>query len=186
MARPSVTPVLETGRLSLLPFSEKDHLTAHYVSWLNDPEVVRFSEQRHMHHDMESCRDYVRDFVASGYHIWAIVSREASLGHIGNITATIDPPNQLADVAILIGERKAWGAGLGSEAWNCVCAWLLRSAGMRKVAAGALAANKAMVSIMEKAGMQPDGRRRAHYLVDGQPVDMIYTALFSEARVIPE
>ncbi len=176
------TPVLETGRLLLLPFSEKLHLTARYVSWLNDPEVVRFSEQRHRRHDAGSCREYVRTFTAAGHHIWAIAARDASLGHIGNITATLDSPNGLADVAILIGERKAWGSGLGGEAWIAVCDWLLRSAGTRKVTAGALAANKAMVAIMEKAGMQPDGCRKGHYLVDGQPVDMIHAALYSNDR----
>jgi RimJ/RimL family protein N-acetyltransferase len=35
-----------------------------------------------------------------------------------------------------------------------------------------------MVRIMEKAGMAPDGRRLAHYLIDGEPVDVVYYAAF--------
>jgi len=35
-----------------------NHLTKRYVNWLNDPEVVRFSEQRHFNHTFKSCSNY--------------------------------------------------------------------------------------------------------------------------------
>jgi len=54
-------PVLQTARLRMVPFSEA-HLTTRYVGWLNDPEVVRYSEQRHQTHTIESCRSYLLSF----------------------------------------------------------------------------------------------------------------------------
>ena len=68
----------------------------------------------------------------------------------------------------MIGERAAWGAGFGFEAWSAVMQALLEREGYCKVTGGAVAANRAMVRVMEKAGMRPDGRRHAHYLI-GQP-----------------
>ena len=41
--------VIGTTRLQIIPFRE-EYLTERYVSWLNDPEVVRFSDQRHRQH----------------------------------------------------------------------------------------------------------------------------------------
>lgn len=170
---------LETARLRIVPFSEA-HLTPRYVAWLNDREVVRYSEQRHRHHTIESCRDYWLSFVGTPHHFWAIVVRGDQLDHIGNINAYVDEKNRLADVGILIGEKAAWGKGYGLEAWKAVCGYLLSEKRMRKVTAGTMAANNGMLRIMERSGMIPDGRRLRHYLFEGEETDIVHMALFDE------
>lgn len=176
-------PTILTDRLVLVPFSE-EHLTPQYVAWLNDPEVVRFSEQRHSSHDMDSCMAYFRSFVASPHYYWAITTADQGARHIGNITAHVDVPNRLADIGILIGEKQAWGSGYGTEAWGAVCNYLLGNAGLRKVVAGAMASNAGMLGIMRKAGMVEEARRTQQYLRDGQPEDMVYCALFGAGENI--
>jgi RimJ/RimL family protein N-acetyltransferase len=172
--------ILETPRLRLTPFADR-HLTDRYVSWLNDSEVVRFSEQRHSRHSLESCRAYVESFRGSASQLWAIELRARADLHVGNIAAYVDAPNKLADVTILIGDREVWGGGIGLEAWTAVCDFLIDRAGIRKVTAGTLATNAGMLSIMRRSGMVDDGRRLNHYLVDGQPVDLVYAARFARA-----
>jgi hypothetical protein len=97
MARP---PVLETARLKLVPFTE-NYLTERYVSWLNDAAVVRYSEQRHRTHSVESRRAYMRSFEGLPDYFWAIVARDQAVGHLGNMAILIDAPNLLADVTTL-------------------------------------------------------------------------------------
>jgi RimJ/RimL family protein N-acetyltransferase len=174
MAKPEV---LETRRLILEPFSEK-HLSQRYVGWLNDAEVVRFSEQRLKKHTLESCRDYMTSFNGSPNYFWAIVSRNAEEGHIGNITAHVDSPNEVADIGILIGEKTLWGKGYGLEAFEAVVEFLFHQQGLRKVTAGALSINIGMTRIMQRTGMKEDGRRVRHFLCDRQEVDLIHAALF--------
>ena len=169
---------VRSPRLRIVPFEER-HLTERYVGWLNDAEVVRYSEQRHRRHDLESCRKYFAQMRQSDSYFSAIEEIQRQLGHIGNITVSVDAANELADIAIMIGERAAWGAGFGFEAWSAVMRALHEREGFRKVTGGAVSANRAMVRIMEKAGMRPDGRRRAHYLIEGTPVDLVYYAAFS-------
>ncbi|NLT23697.1 MAG: GNAT family N-acetyltransferase [Syntrophorhabdus sp.] len=173
--------IIETGRLSIEPFSEK-HLTPRYAGWLNDPEVVRYSEQRHRKHTLDSCRQYWLSFAGTPNFFWAIVGLDPVVGHIGNINAYVDRMNSVADVGILIGERALWGKGYGLEAWRAICGYLLDEAGIRKVTAGTLAANKGMLSIMEKSGMTDDGRRIRQALLDGVEVDVIHSALFRKRR----
>lgn len=173
------TMPLETTRLRIVPFSEV-HLTPRYVAWLNDPEVVRYSEQRHRMHTFESCRDYWHSFAGTPHHFWAILVSAGSLGHIGNINAYVDEKNRLADAGILIGEKAAWGQGYGLEAWIAVCKHLLNEEGIRKVTAGTMAVNKGMWRIMEKSGMVPDGRRFRHYIFEGEETDIIHMALFND------
>lgn len=171
--------VIDTTRLRLVPLSER-HLTARYVGWLNDPEVVRYSDQRHCTHTLTSCRRYWRSFAGSPHYLWAVEARDPRLGHIGNISAHVDPIHRVADVGILIGERAVWRCGYGAEAWIAVCRYLLRIAGMRKISAGTLASHAAMLGVMRRAGMVGDGRRVRHRLVDDHAVDVIHMALFRE------
>jgi len=173
------TPTLQTRGIRLVPFSPR-HITDRYVGWLNDPAVVRFSELRHRRHTRRSCRGYLDDMRAGGHGFWAIHADLPPTRHIGNIAAYIDRANEVAEVSILIGERAAWGRGIGSTAWSLVVEWLLGSAGIRKVAAGTMAANEAMVRIMERSGMAIEARFQDHYLLEGKPVDVVFAARFKE------
>lgn len=172
-------PAFETQRLRVIPFSEQ-HLTARYVDWLNDPEVVRYSDQRLRRHTLESCRRYWGEIEGSRSYFWAIVAKDERLGHIGNMTAYVDAEHLVADLAIVLGLRAVWARGYGSEAWVAACDYLLGDGGMRKVTAGALATNSAMLGVMRRAGMVPDGSRVRQRLFEGREVDLVHTALFRE------
>jgi ribosomal-protein-alanine N-acetyltransferase len=168
---------IDTVRLRIEPFTEQ-YLTLRYVSWLNDHEVVRFSEQRFKTHSFESCRDYMQSFEGTANYFWAIEVRNSSFGHIGTMNAYVDEVNQVADVGILIGEKRARQQGFGLEAWCAVCKWLLDKSGMRKVTAGTLSVNESMLGLISRSGMVEDGRRIKQCLFEGKEVDVIYNAFF--------
>lgn len=172
------SPVLAGERLDLVPF-HNGLLSERYVGWLNDPAIVRYSEQRHRIHTLESCRAYADSFASSDDYFWAVVARDPALGHIGNLSATVSRPNGVADLAILIGEPRVRGKGYGLEAWKCACAYLLADAGLRKVTAGTMASNAPMLAVMRAAGMREEGRRQRQFLVEGAEVDAVYFALFA-------
>jgi RimJ/RimL family protein N-acetyltransferase len=165
-------PVLTRAPVRLLPFGPR-HLSERYVGWLNSAQLMRFSEQRHRRHDIASCRAYVAGFSNGPNLLWAIETTSANT-HVGTITATIDGANGLADIGILIGT--GGGRGLGSAAWRAVLGYLAGRADIRKITGGCVAANAAMIAIMECAGMIADGRRKAHFLIGGEPVDVVHYA----------
>jgi ribosomal-protein-alanine N-acetyltransferase len=171
--------VLRTARLELQPF-QTDHLTTRYVSWMNDKATLRYSEQRHRAHTLDTCRSYAGSFVHSPSFFWAIIALDPPLGHVGNMTATVDPNNRIADLAILIGDAKARGRGLGLDAWKCACHYLIAEARMRKVTAGTMSVNTPMLRIMSASAMIEEGRRRGDFLFEGKPVDRVMAALFAE------
>jgi RimJ/RimL family protein N-acetyltransferase len=168
---------IETGRLRIEKFEER-HLAETYVAWLNDPEVVRFSEQRHRTHSLESCRAYFESFSGRDDLFLAIVTGEGV--HIGNITVVVDRNNNTADVAIMIGDRNYWGRGLGQEAFRIVVDTLLQDHGIRKVTAGTMEANAAMLKAFEHAGMEVEARRRGQYLLNGREVDGVHAAKWNQ------
>ena len=171
--------MLQTLRLRLEPFSES-RITPRYLEWLNDPDVVRFSERRHCRQTEQRARAYLESFQNTPSYFWAIVAVDDVLGHIGNITAHVDARNGIADVGLLIGHRGVWGSGFGTEAWCRVMAFLFDQPGVRKVTGGAVATNLAMLRIMSRAGMREDGRRLRHYLIDRAEVDVVHMAKFKD------
>ena len=68
-------PNLDLPRCRVMRFSA-DQDSEKYVAWLNDPEVVRFSEQRHYQHTAESCRVYFKSQGNSSGLFLAIMAKD--------------------------------------------------------------------------------------------------------------
>ena len=64
--------VINTDRLRIVTFTAK-YLNKKNVEWLNDPEVVRYSEQRHKSHSLGSCRKYMETFKDTPNYYFAIL-----------------------------------------------------------------------------------------------------------------
>jgi [ribosomal protein S5]-alanine N-acetyltransferase len=169
---------IETARLVLEPFNLARHLTPRYVSWLNDPAVVRYSEQRHVSHTLESCREYAESFRGAAGFFWAIQLQAARPEHIGNLAAYVDERNRIAELSILIGEPAHGRRGLGTEAWSAAMRHLFDALRVRKVHAGTMAENRPMLRIFEKTGMTIECRRSRHYLLEGREIDLVLAAAF--------
>ncbi len=165
-------PDIDCGPIRLTPFSER-HFSDDYISWLNDPEVVRYSEQRHRLHDRESCSGYVVSFDSGPNLLWAIEIVESS-AHIGNVSATFDINNRIADIGILIGASGLRGTGYGRLAWEGALNYLTQREDLRKVTGGCLEPNAAMVKIMRKCGMEEDGKRPDHFIFEGRAASLLF------------
>jgi len=111
---------------------------------------------------------------------WAIAAQGRGSEYIGTLTAYVDVHNRVADVGILIGDKTRWGKGYGAEAFRAVIDFLFREAGVRKVTAGTMAANKAMIALMGQAGMKEECRRERQFLLDDREVDLVHGAIFRE------
>lgn len=166
-------PILKTARTTIVPFNET-FISPRYIGWLNDPDITRFSRQRHRRHDEESCREYFSSFKNSNNHFSAIVSDDQTRGHIGNLSTIVDGDNGVADLAILIGEKGVWGQGYGQEVWRAALAALLALPGIRLVTGGCLSENLPMRRIMEKTGMTPYYTRRGYFVWNDHPVDSVH------------
>lgn len=199
-----MTPSLTTSRLLLRPYYA-GMVTDDHVKWLNDPEVVRYSEQRHKRHTLESCHAYVNEIATNpDSHIWSVEAKvgavvEAKAGtvivgdgtaktteyyaSIGTITAHVDRPNGVANVGILIGEKSFWGKGYGQESWLIVCNWLFDTQEVRKIEMGCHYENRAMRELALTCGMHLEAVRHDHFVVDGNPQHLLLYAKMKPSRV---
>jgi len=164
---------IRTPRLWMQSAEADETILRSMVGWLNDPIVVRYSEQRHHRHTMASQCLYIDMFMDENYLL--LLYDEDTL--IGSATIFADVPNQTANIGLMIGERSMWGKGLGNEAWQAVCDRTLAD-GYRKVEAGCMACNVSMMCICSHYGMMEEGRQEDHFLCNGQPTDLVHWGKF--------
>jgi [ribosomal protein S5]-alanine N-acetyltransferase len=168
---------IDTSRLYLRTLEEAD-CTSTYVAWLNDPEVSRFLETRHTPQTIDSVRNFVAAINGrANEHLFGIFLKDSDR-HIGNIkVGPIGTYHPLADVSLLIGVRDCWGKGYASEAIAAISRYALKNLGVRKLSASMYEPNQGSCRAFLKAGYQREGLRRAHYLLDGKPCDVIELGL---------
>lgn len=148
-------------------------ITPEYVGWLNDPEVVKYSNQRFVRHTLESCRNYFDGFLRSPNRFVSINSKvDGRL--LGTMTAYASPHHQTVDVGIMVGLRSVWGNGIGQDAWNTLLLWLENQRQVRKITAGTMRCNASMVKLIERSGLELEATRPKQELLDGTPQDLLY------------
>lgn len=168
-------PHIQTANLNIVPFTEK-HICDAYIAWLNDDQLMQHSEQRHRHHTRETCEAYLHTFAKSDNVFIALEDKSGKL--IGTMTVYYDNNNRIADMGILLGDKSSQGKGLALEAWQAVSDWVIQHMEPRKLTAGCMQSNTAMLRIMQKSGMQTDCIRKRHFLRNGQEEDIVYMAKF--------
>lgn len=173
------TPILVGEKITLRAFKEED-ITSEYIGWLNDERITCYSEQRHRKHTIENCHEYFKGMQNNGNLFWAILALDSDKKHIGNLSAYLDKNNQVADLAIMIGDHAAQGKGFGRDAWSLASDYLLEAKIVRKITAGTMAINAAMLNIMKSTGMQQEGCKKKQFLLNGKEIDLILMARFAK------
>ena len=171
--------VLLGEKVVLKPFRLSD-ISPEYVAWLNDPVVVKYSNQRFMTHTRASCEAYLQSFSGTPNRFIKIEQRENGRS-VGTMTAYVSVPHRTVDIGMLIGCPSVWGKGVGQDAWQTLLRWLLSQPTVRKVTAGSMRCNEAMVKIMERSGMVFEAARPQQELLDGVPQDLVYYGMFRVA-----
>jgi len=154
-----MTPALRSLRLILHPYTPM-LVSEEHVSWLNDKDLMRYSEQRHKRHDL-----YSQQIYAGGYdgnrNLWLLRCNGVD---IGTISAYTDNDNSRANLGVLIGKREYQGQGLAAEAWTAVIDWLFDN-GFHKVECGCREDNAMMRRLAVTTGMTLEAEIPGHFKV---------------------
>ncbi len=170
--------ILKGRSVSLHPFQSSD-INDDYVSWLNDQKVTKYSNQRFITHTTESCKRYFNTFCDTP-NLFISVRRLKDNLRVGTMTAYVSNEHQTADLGIMIGRKTVWGDGLGQDAWDTLIDWFLEKTEVRKITAGTMRCNSAMIKLMERSGMNLECVRPKQELLNGTPQDICY---FSKYRL---
>jgi len=155
-----------------------EDITDKYISWLQDPLVTKYSNQRLLKHDYQSCLNYFNSFEGTENFFLAIEKLEEKT-MIGTLTCYVSLHSSLVDVGILIGEHNVWGKGYGQDIWDSALNWLIKDCGYHKITAGTVRSNKGMLSLMERSNMKLEAVKVNQEFFEGKFEDLLYYAKFN-------
>ena len=160
------------GRNFSLRIMEKKDITEAYVAWLNDDEVVQFTEQRFHHTSAGDVSAFVDKMALDPTQLMYGIFFEDR--HIGNIKlGNINSQHQTADLSYLIGARKLWGQGVASLAIATITEIGFKQIGLMKICAGVYENNIASLKVLVKNGYSLEGRRRGQFVYNNSRIDAL-------------
>ena len=145
--------MLETARMRLLPWQADDWLLLRPIG--RDPQVMRYISDGEPWPDeriLEFVGRQVAHFDRLGYCLWKLLLKETSemIGFCG-----LQPLDGTAETEIGWWLAQAWwGQGLATEAARAALRDGFERAGLKRIVAVALPANRASIHVMEKLGMK--------------------------------
>lgn len=170
----AIAPVLTGERVTLRPVT-LDDLGPQYVSWLNDPDVNRFIESRHITTTEDMLRAFITKVTATKNDYLCAICIEDGARHIGNVRlGPVREEHRLAEISFYIGDPTALGKGYGSETVGLISGFGFNELGLNKLMGRIYAANEASIRAFQSAGWKQEARLEDHYLFEGQPMDLIF------------
>ncbi|MEO1998675.1 MAG: GNAT family N-acetyltransferase [Planctomycetaceae bacterium] len=155
-------PCLESARLLLRPFDIDDAADVRELAGHRDVASTTLLVPHPYEDGMAEqwISTHQERFDRRELSVFAIIRRsEQSL--IGAIDLTIESDHQRAALGYWIG-RPHWGHGYCTEAAQLVLRYGFGDLGLNRIAAQHLSRNPASGRVLEKAGMQHEGRLRRH------------------------
>lgn len=169
---------LQLNVTRLIPITEK-HASERYVSWMNDAEVVRYTEILPGGYDVARLHAYIASVQNDPASVFFAIE-SASHGHVGNLRiGGISARHGRATIALLIGERAVWGRGIGRAAIQLATDFAFRKLHLRKLCAGIYEVNIGSRVAFERAGYIQEAKLKAHAIYEGQPLDVLQMAKFN-------
>ena len=166
-------PFLVGERLVLRQLCESDAYGP-YPGWFNDEEVCAGNSHHVYPYSQEDALAYVRQ-VSAARDSLVLAMVEAETGHhVGNISLQgIHPIYRSGELAIVIGEKAAWGRGYGREAAELIVGHGFAALNLNRIGCATFEDNQGMQALARSLGMREEGRRRQAAFKRGQHLDVI-------------
>ncbi len=159
---------LEGEKVFLRPLTMADSSAA-YLSWLNDPEVLRYRGPKASNSTVADMDRYIETIPERGDLVLAV--REKAGGrHVGNVTLnTIMPLHASAELSIMIGARDVWGRGYGKESIALLTGHGFSALSLNRI--WAESPNPAFNGAVKSLGWVKEGVKREAFRLDVRFVD---------------
>lgn len=158
-------------QIYLRPITLED--TELVVRWRNERVVVEnfiyrkpVSKEEHL--------NWLKNKVETGLVHQFVICRLADDKPLGSIyLQNFEEENKRAEWGIFLGEREAYGKGVGTEAAKLLLEYAFQRLRLHKVTSKVLAYNQASVRMNEKAGYTQEAYLRDELFLDGKYEDLI-------------
>jgi [ribosomal protein S5]-alanine N-acetyltransferase len=162
-----------------------DDVSDRYCAWLNDAEVNRFLETRFVQQTPERVAAYVEAQLRADDALLLAIVRSADDRHLGNLRiGAIDRGHQSATIALVVGEKEAWGRGVGTEAIRLATRYAFDTLGLRKLTARCYASNLGSIRAFERAGWTREGLQRSQFVCGDAIEDGVWLGCVNDRAAV--
>lgn len=167
---------LKGRRIILRPLNKETDLEKCLV-WTNDPEVTNFLSLLYPVDRITEGEWFDKLSKDKNNVILAIETLNGKfIGTMG--LHSINWVNRTAVTGALIGEKKYWGKGYGTEAKMLILDYAFNKLNLRKIKSEVIAYNKRSLNYSLHCGYEIEGRKKEDIYKNGQYWDLIQLGLF--------
>ena len=147
---------LRGNGIILVPFCRK-YISNDYIGWLNDPEVCRYNRHGNARYTRAKAIAYLTSIQEDPNKVVFAILDKKTRAYLGNIGLYVERSDRSAEIAILLGAKKCWGRGIGTEAVRLVSQYAFGKLRLHRLCMGMMAENQGMVRIACKLGFRREG-----------------------------
>lgn len=158
----------------------RDSWAVTYTRWVNDPEVTEYLYQGTIPASIEGCKKLFDTWTNENNVVFVIKDPKTSKQH--GIVGVFDIywPSRVGEFRILIGDKDAWGLGIGKHALGAMKSVAFDRLGLYKFWLGFNADHKRAERAYTKAGFQRECVLKRHHYKNGKYHDLVRLCMFEE------
>lgn len=171
---------LEGKTIYLRPIKIED-ANSTYVNWLNDKEINQYLESRFVLATTENVKKFIENIIQTTDTFFFAIIDKITNEHIGNIKlGPVNTYHKRGDIGLLIGNKKYWGKGIGTEAIALISDFAFNNLNLDKIMAGCYANNIGSFKAFIKCGFVEEGLFKHHCIsATGEKVDVFMLAKYN-------
>ena len=171
--------MIDLGAVVLRPFEPRD--VEHLYGFRNDWQVTQYVGGFSSGYSRRNLEEWIK------FHrnrddevLWAIAGKKGGrcIGHVG--LYKIDPRVRKAEFAILLGDRRWWGKGVGRSATVAMLDWGFDQLNLHRISLSVLATNQRAIRLYRDLGFREEGLLRDEQFRDGKYVNVLLMSLLEK------
>lgn len=149
-------------------------------TWLNDPEIFRYLGESYPCKSSEQVVEYYEERKSQPYRYMILQVQDGR--PVGTCRIfDIDWKYRTCELALLIGDKKSWGKGFGTDSLELLKEVAFLGLGMNRVQVKCFASNARILRICEKASFLVEGTLREKVFFNGRYENIVVMSiLFAE------
>lgn len=168
--------VIKGKKVILRPIRLED--ARRFVGWVNDQETGKLLRGHNKKITLKEERAWIRG-LRKKIKTEKQFAIDASDGtHIGSAGLFLSPSDNNAKFGVLIGDKRYWNKGYGSETMTLILDFAFHDLHLHKVEADIFAYNKRSAHVCKKLGFKIEGTKKDHIRYKGKYYDEIQVGLF--------
>lgn len=155
-----------------------------YYRWLKDIDVVRYIGRDELLAGipLSEAEDYVQQLWRNEFCTFLAVYHTETSKFIGtakiNFITERGRKSGLADIGIMLGDRNFWSKGLATDILRSMSKYAFEELHARKLTAGAMSPNAAVINAFLRIGYVEEGRLRQQLPIEGGYCEHILLGCF--------